>query len=220
MVLLAKSADLFCGPNQLKRQAHSISCRASRFSASLTRTPPPNTLSPSVAASAVALLIWSNQPLKAAASPRVHYMFRQPSWILRLGLHPLLAGTSTRLLRRGRPSEAASSKARADLCSESLSSTSTRHKAKDFHRALLASRPIGARSSGPQNRSRRTCRAVPVRNVAYRPTRLSYSGGHMSRHCSALVPDSDSGREHSNSVRSGCPRVISMELVPEDSAKA
>jgi hypothetical protein len=84
-VLLAKSADLFCGPNQLKRQAHSISCRASRFSASLTRTPPPNTLSPSVAASAVALLIWSNQHLKAATSPRVHYTFRQPSWAFAWG---------------------------------------------------------------------------------------------------------------------------------------
>ena len=34
-----------------------------------------------------------------------------------------LARTSTKLLRRGRPSEAASSKARAVLCSESLSST-------------------------------------------------------------------------------------------------
>jgi hypothetical protein len=51
--------------------------------------------------------------------------------------------------RGGERSEAVSSKARADLCSESLSSTRAQHEIKDFHRVLLSSRPIGTRSLPP-----------------------------------------------------------------------
>ena len=80
MVLLAKSADLFCGPITQTPSALDILPSIAFFGVAN-----PNTLSPSVAASAVALLIGSNQHLKAVASPRVHYAFRQPSWILCLG---------------------------------------------------------------------------------------------------------------------------------------
>jgi hypothetical protein len=67
----------------------------------------------------------------------------------------LLAGGSTRPLRRGRPSESASSKARSVLCFEALQH-SARHEIKDFRRVLLSSRPIGKHQSLSRCRSRRS----------------------------------------------------------------